>query len=193
MALIKEAIARSTGDMQETLARSGLVMIYAHWEGFVKSACQIYVKHINERISRYSVKVSSHYGEILIWRSIQKRGEFPHTKSPIGYLDAMSSWKEKSYTTLPTDIIDTESNLNFEVFSKILRLLDISSTPFSTKGNMIDEKILGRRNPIAHGERRKVNAEEFNNSESEVRDLIVQFEMHLLDCIENAAYMAKDA
>ena len=46
---------------QGPLRRSAVVMIYAHWEGFVKTACDLYLAHINEMIDRRSIKLSKHF------------------------------------------------------------------------------------------------------------------------------------
>jgi MAE_28990/MAE_18760-like HEPN len=44
---VEQAENRSPGSpLSRALARSGVAMLYAHWEGFVKEACQAYVDYV---------------------------------------------------------------------------------------------------------------------------------------------------
>lgn len=186
---LKQRVLDSEGETRSVLMRAGILVIYAHWEGFVKSSSNFYLLHINERIKRYAAQPNDHYKNIIMWRSIQQRGTFPHTKSPLGFLDALKHWKETPESLLPDGLIDTEANLDFDVLQKILRTIDIPCDDFVSKKNMIDEKILGRRNPIAHGERRSLTFKDYQEADDEVRELIDTFQGKLLDCIQRSTFL----
>ncbi len=53
---------------------------------------------------------------------------------------------------LDGESIRTESNLSSKVLKEILWCLGIEDTPFILKAQLIDEKLAGKRNHIAHGE-----------------------------------------
>jgi len=188
---LKQRVATSEGEAQTILMRAGVLMLYAHWEGFVRFAAQAYVAHINERISRFNAPLSDHYRQLLMWRCLKRKGDFPHAKSPTGFLDAMQEWETHPDVLLSDDMINSEANLNSEVLRKILRIIDISFADFESKKNLIDEKLLGRRNPIAHGERRTLTIDEYSEADREVRDLLDIFQRKIEDCVQYSSFAKK--
>lgn len=185
---IKQRIARSDGEARAIMMRAGILILYAHWEGFVKYSAKTYIAHINERVARFSVPLTDHYKSLLMWRTIQRKGEYPHRKTPIGFLDVVQEWATSPDTKLSEEMIDTESNLNSEVLSKILRIIDIPFGDFEPKKHLIDEKLLGRRNPIAHGQRWSITVDDYYEADREVRMLLNIFQKHIEDCVQNCAF-----
>ena len=51
--------------------RAGIVLLYAHWEGFVKFTAEAYIEHINERMNRFGTRPSEHFSDLLLWRCIR--------------------------------------------------------------------------------------------------------------------------
>jgi hypothetical protein len=49
------------------------------------------------------------------------------------------------------NIINTKSNLNFEVFTDICTILGIDDSDYQLRQKAIDEQLLTQRNKIAHG------------------------------------------
>lgn len=191
---IKHRIEITEGESEggAILMRAGIVMLYAHWEGFVKFAATTYILHINERILRFDTPLVPHYRDLLMWRSVQRRGDFPHSRTPLGFLDAMQFWKTEPEKKLSEDMIDAESNLSSKVLQKILRIIDIPSNDFDSKKNLIDKKLLGRRNPIAHGEKRSVTRAEYYEADKEVRELLDIFQKKIEDCVQFSYFMVRD-
>lgn len=187
----KQRVARAEGEARAIMMRAGILILYAHWEGFVKFSSEIYIAHINERIARFDIPLIDHYKTLLMWRCVQRRGDYPHAKTPLGFLDVVQEWKSKPDRKISEDMIDAESNLNSAVLKKILRIIDIPFTDFASKQNLIDEKLLGRRNPIAHGERRDINIEEYNEADQEVRLLLDTFQKKIEDCVQNSSFAEK--
>ena len=191
ISLLKQRISRAEGENQVTLIRAGIMILYAHWEGTVRFAAEAYIVHINERISRFNVPLSEHFKQLLLWRCMKRKGNFPHTKSPIGFLDAMDEWNIRPDKLLADDMIDSESNLNSQVLHKILRIIDIPFDDFESKKNLIDVKLLGRRNPIAHGQRQSLTIAEYSEADKEVRVLLNIFQQKIEDCIQESAFVDK--
>lgn len=189
---IRNRIEIADGEGSAILMRAGILMLYAHWEGFVKYAASAYIMHINERILRFNAQLVPHYLDLIMWRSLQRRGEYPYSKTPLGFLDALQFWKTEPETRLSEDMIDAESNLNSKVLAKILRIIDISAADFESKKNLIDEKLLGRRNPIAHGERRTVTKLEYAETDKEVRALLDTFQRKIEDCVQHSYFLVKN-
>jgi len=188
---LKQRVARAGNETRTIMMRAGILILYAHWEGFVKFAAETYITHINERVSRFNEPLTEHFTDLLRWRCIQRKGDYPHSKTPLGFLDAMEEWKIKPDTELSDGMIDAESNLNSDVLQKILRIIDIPFNDFESKKNLIDKKILGRRNPIAHGQRRTITIEEYSEADREVRELLRIFQRKIEDCIQNSSFTAQ--
>jgi hypothetical protein len=188
---LKQRVARAEGDARAIMMRAGIVILYAHWEGFVKFAAETYIIHINERVTRFNTPLNEHYQKLLMWRSLQRKGDYPHAKTPLGFLDVMEDWKAKPDKILSTDMIDVEANLNSTVLKKILRIIDIPFLEFESKRNLMDEKLLGRRNPIAHGQRRMVTVDEYNEADREVRALLEVFQKKIEDNVQRGAFDAR--
>lgn len=185
---IKQRVSRSSGESQLILMRAGMLILYAHWEGFVRFAAETYISHINERVARFRVPLTDHYRELLMWRCVRRRGEFPHFKSPTGFLDAMREWRAAPDELLCEDMIDSESNLSSLVLERILRIVDIPQMEFESKKKLIDEKLLARRNSIAHGQRRQLTIDEYNEADREVRALLEIFREKIEDCVVRSAF-----
>jgi hypothetical protein len=173
------------------LMRAGILMLYAHWEGFVRFSAETYIAHINERIARFKAPLSEHYRQLLMWRCFKRRGDFPHAKSPMGFLEAMHDWRAHPDALLSDEMIDSESNLNSQVLRKILRIIDIPFVDFESKKNLIDEKLLGRRNPIAHGQRRMLTIDDYSEADREVRALLDTFQRKIEDCVQHSSFIEK--
>lgn len=174
----------------DVLIRSAVVMVYAHWEGFVKRACELYIAHINERISRHTVVLSDHFHMILMWKEFRKSGEHPFWKNPAPYIEATKIYFENrtDKETLPLEWIDTEANLNSRVLKKLMIMVDIDYSLFETKEKLIDESLLGKRNRIAHGERITIKQGDYIVMENEIRDLIDIFQNAIEDCVQSEKY-----
>ncbi len=170
------------------LLRSSMVMVYAHWEGFVKTACELYVAHINEMIERRSVDLSKHFTDLLMWKMFRRKGEHPFLKNPVPFLEICSEWPCASGELLPTDIIDTESNLNSKVLKRLVATIGIDYSFFETKEKLIDDVLLKMRNQIAHGQRIAMQPEEYETIELEIRALIDHFQQLIETCVQQELY-----
>lgn len=88
-------------------------------------------------------------------------------------------------------MIDSESNLSSQVLQKILRIIDVPYDDFESKTNLIDEKLLGRRNPIAHGQWRTMTIAEYSDADKEVRVLLDMYQRKIEDCVQESAFVGK--
>jgi RiboL-PSP-HEPN len=101
-------------------------------------------------------------------------------------------WPDSHGELLPTDVVDTESNLNSRVLKRITATIDIDYTHFETKEKLIDESLLKMRNLIAHGDRISVPLERYEIVEKEIRELIDCFQQLVEQCVQQERYRAID-
>lgn len=167
---------------QEVLLRAGVCVIYAHWEGFVKSAATSYVNYVALKGLRYCDLSPSMValGLRAKLRAAEATNRVTVHTEVTGFL--LSDMRENA--NLPwADAINARDNLNSEVLQEIVHLLDLDYRPYETKKVLLDERLLRNRNKISHGERLPVTPIEYDELHSEVLSLLNVFR----DDVENAA------
>jgi hypothetical protein len=182
IATINALIHDARDHQKQVLIRAGVALLYAHWEGFIKEAASAYCAFVRDR--RMSLDHLQPSFVAVILRSMLRRSQAGKRIGP--YVDAATIMLREAAACriLPADnVIDTESNLTYEVFADIALTIGLDVADFATKANLIDEGLLVRRHKIAHGERLVVDAEAFDDIRLGVLWCIEQFR----DKVENAA------
>ena len=81
------------------------------------------------------------------------------------------------------DAVNTRSNLTYENLEDILYMLDFDSSRYATRRVLINEKLVHRRNSVAHGEYLEMDRAEYRNLQTNVLEMIERFR----DDIETSA------
>ena len=178
---------------RDALLRCAVVMVYAHWEGFVKTACELYLSHVNEMIKRTSVPLSNHFKHLLMWKMFRGKGEHSFLKNPAPFVEMCGEWSCVPGELLPIQVIDTGANLTSKVLRRLATTVGLDYGLFQTKEKLIDESLVKMRNRIAHGESVIVNCEEYDAIEMAVRELIDTFQDNIERCVQNEAYRSTSA
>lgn len=161
LAEIKSLVeTRNVSDQRHrVLVRSAVCILYSHWEGFVKLAANAYLDYV--RLQRISYRELS--SNFLALAMKEKLKESKETNKPSVYIPVceffISELNQRSI--LPKEAISTASNLSSEILKEITAVLGLDFLPYSTRSNLIDEKLLKTRNEIAHGEYLVFDREEY--------------------------------
>lgn len=135
------------------LQRAAIALAYAHWEGFVKTS----VEQVLGYLSRQGLKLKDvNHGLLVLSVEARVRHDSSSMKreTMLSLVDFLRSNLDQSCKIERK--IDTKSNLSIEVFTGIFAGLGIDpalvfeSEPGTTDID-IDERLLHRRNAIAHG------------------------------------------
>ena len=174
--------AKTQNLSSQTFVRAGVPLIYAHWEGFIKSASECYLNFVDNQGHIYSdlktcFIVFGLKGKLALLRDSKQ------AKPNIQVLDFVLAEMDKPAKMRMSSAIDTESNLTSKVFANIAESLDISTAPYETKFHMIDESLVNRRNKVAHGEYLDLSASDFIS----LADDILQMMRNYKTDIENSA------
>lgn len=159
-------VATSRGARSAMLSRAGVVMAYAHWEGFAKHALRLYFEHLVKlRIKLADLKYE-----------LQALALAAKIKSAIGEEKsiAMAATLLKDLDGRGSEIFFVDSrkivrvgNMTSENLKIILEFAALAYQPcYATRENFIDTVICGSRHLIAHGE-------EYAISAGDARDVIV--------------------
>ncbi len=167
---------------QEVLVRSGITMLYAHWEGFVKQAASTYLEFVAMRRLAYQNLTAN-----FIALAMKKKLELAQVTDKVTVLNGvveffLTGLSERAQVPYK-DVIKTQSNLSSEVMKEIISTLNLDYTPYSDKREILDEQLLRSRNHIAHGQWLLVDL----NGYSELKNHIFLLMDTFKNQIENAA------
>jgi hypothetical protein len=149
-AAISDAEKRSPASpLTRALARSGITMLYAHWEGYIKDSCNAYVEFVTVRRLRCDELSDGLLRTVL--ESLGKRVIAGDEEALQALVDAIRRPSESRARISKGTMVDTKSNLRFKVLCDILLHIGFSTEDFLTKDKLIDKSLCDRRNSIAHG------------------------------------------
>jgi hypothetical protein len=170
---------------EQTMVRASIALLYAHWEGFVKSAATAYVTYVNNQGLSYSELLTCFVvlGFKKTLHDVQKSKQSQLNVTLVDFLREGLAGKSK----LKIDTaINTESNLSASVFANILEAVGFETAPYEAKAKLIDESLLKRRNTIAHGDYIDVAKDDWVKLADEILQMLRQFKTD----IENAMVLA---
>jgi hypothetical protein len=178
--------AKNVSDQRhKALVRSGVCILYSHWEGFVKLAANSYLEYVISKKLTYQ-ELSSNF---LALAMKEKLKEAKETNKPSLYIPVCDFFISElnQRCILPKDTISTASNLSSEILKEITYILGIDFSIYSTKSVLIDTKLLKTRNEIAHGNYSVFDRDEYLELHREVIGMLDLFRNQ----IENAAIQEK--
>lgn len=179
---IKTTINASNGIHQKTLMRAGVPLLYAHWEGFVKSASDSYINFVAYQRLNLG-ELSNNFVALSAKKVIHGISGSDNAELANKAIDFLWS-KLDSRAPLPKQsVVSTKSNLSSNVFKNISNIIGVDWRRYSTRFNFIDSSLVERRNSIAHGEFLELS----HGSYRELSDDVVELLRWVKTDIENEA------
>lgn len=183
---ISEAEGRSPrSPLTRALARSGVALLYAHWEGYVKDSCVAYVEYIARRRLRCDELNDGLL--ITVLESLGKRMSSGDEEARVALLEVVRQPGNSRARIPKTSMIDTKSNLRHQVLADILFKIGLPAETFATKGNLIDITLCDSRNSIAHGREYFPAPDDF----SQLMDEVIGMMEQIHDLIAAAARLSQ--
>ncbi|WP_339288659.1 MAE_28990/MAE_18760 family HEPN-like nuclease [Paenibacillus sp. FSL E2-0201] len=178
---------------KSTLIRSGISLLCAHWEGFVRSAANYYVLYIIDNKFKVN-ELTNNFVAFFVretFSKIEDTKKISVYTSVLDYIDRSSTRKfTLEYTDEPFNrIINTESNLSFKLFKEILISLNLDYSRYKLRDKYIDYEMLKQRHEIVHGEdyrRKDYNYEELYN---QVIWIMEDFKNQIVDAAEEKRHI----
>jgi len=186
---LKRLVKSSKTIQKATATRAAIPLLYAHWEGFVKSAATHYLNYVLGQRLRYNQLRSCFIAlglksNLDLFSSTMKADKYVYA------LDEIRSGLTSRANFTISSAIKTESNLNSRVFVSICACIGIDHSKYDAKANLIDVSLLQRRNKIAHGEFLDINADGFKDLAHEVVKLLRSFKTDIENCASLGTYKA---
>lgn len=196
---VKLRVSQSSGEAAKYEIRAAILVLYAHWEGFIKNISERYLCFVSCLDKDFSSLAPNFY--VIQARRYIKKIETQSNKFGIysDHLKKLDALKHEIVNkNFYKDAICTESNLNCDVLAEIFENIGYAGNKDSfllCKG-IIDESLLGTRNEIAHGgmyasAEPKMSTEQYCELHDKICELIELFKMGVLDMVQNKSYLAQ--
>lgn len=192
----------------ETLMKTMILMLYAHWEGYIKKSSKLYLKFVSEQ-KRKLKDLTNNFKAIRLKEAAKRCINMSESLSLSGEIDFMNRYisSEEQNFKLKIDIdndrdksiIDTQDNLKPAVLKNIMNIIGLKyNDALETRKVYIDSNLLGNRNVIGHGSRFQDNEQvEFALSVTDIKrlkDIIIYiidtYTDTLKDYVEYEYYLA---
>ncbi len=138
------------------LIRGTIALVYAHWEGSIKSQLSSYIKFLNVLLKEKYIELDNYDNEILdliFQPAIKTLSHNTKEKRLKGIESFRKLYFDKEILKIDAnEVIDTKSNLSFEVLSKLFDKFKVQQ--LDNINDKFIEQLLKDRNSIAHGERK---------------------------------------
>lgn len=175
----------------KTYLRSGILLLYAHWEGFIKNSCEFYLSYVKYQKLEY-IELKENFIALGLKYNLS---EFEQTnKSTIHckIVEFLLNQLNERANIPNENIIKTGSNLNSTILREILTSIGIDFSDYELKSNLIDSILLKNRNSIAHGQYVELDDIEFTNLHSEILWIMDDIKTKLTNAAILEEYKAKN-
>lgn len=170
---------------ESVFLRSAALLLYAHWEGWIKNAATNYLIFVKSQKLNLD-QLDDCFAAIALK---QKLNEFQDTaKSTIytQFIDYIRTNMGSRAVISEDGVIKTQSNLSSEILKQLLSSIGLDYSKFQLKANLIDSQLLFYRNNIAHGHDLIMDKQTYISLHSEILQMINTIN----DDIQNAVVLS---
>lgn len=170
------------------LLRATAALMYAHWEGYTKEACQGYLDFVATRRLKFG-EVSDAFVLLgaLATAGAASRGD-PSANSKL--VELIRRGPDMRAVIQRKGPVNTRSNLRYETLCEIFDALDLPLNSFETRAALIDRSLCDVRNSIAHGRANFPDRDALLDLHSEVLSLLENVRELVLFAARTARYKA---
>lgn len=172
---------------KKVLYRIGVALLYAHWEGFIKSTGTYYLEYVSRQRLPLS-QLKTNFVTLIYKKKLNESCNSNKYSILDKITDTLINDNAKKEPIPYKDVINTRSNLFSKVLKEIIWCLGIDYTPFATKEHFIDHRLVNKRNHVAHGETLDIDEDDFIEMVDEVLSLIETFKSELTNSASQGHY-----
>jgi hypothetical protein len=176
------AVARARGHERAWLMRAGYTLLYAHLEGFIRTAGTAYLVFVRHQRHKFK-ELKPNFVAAALKTKIELFAEVKKSSVLTQVVKQLFETADEIAEFEWSGEIDCRSNLSSEVLNEITYLLGIDFAKYETRRQILDNSLLFNRNGIAHGELLQIDEASFAEARTFVVDLLDDFRTD----IENAA------
>lgn len=180
-------VRQSRDSKVQVSLRAGIALLYAHWEGWIKAVGQLYLAHVDQQGLRYS-ELSA---EFLAGSLKSRVNDVIEANAQTVHLQFATFLQEgglEEKARFGSGLIRTEANLSSKVLRDIAGRLGVSYSAYELLATLIDERLVGARNKIAHGEFLEVDAARYEELHQKVVEMLATFTADVRNAAATRAY-----
>ena len=177
--------------LEHTVVAMAIPMVYAHWEGYVKEICQLYLEHIE-----HSVRTGYGLAPVLLgylWSPVLRAlvgGTNTQRRADVAK-EAVRSLNSSVVFSESEKDISTRSNLDFDQLERVAEQLCIDVTSLSTHRRSLNS-LVHIRNNIAHGSiPRQLQFSDLKIRMSSAESLMKDFETQIVDALRSRTFVSR--
>ncbi len=183
LSAIKSNIFVAKEFAKNTALRSGIAILYAHWEGMVKNIATAYLSFVaNQRLQYKELK--NNFWSIAIKNDLLGFDETRKSSRHNKIIKNIRNMEDKRAHIPYEDVIKTKSNLNSDVFIEIMETIGLDYSQYEGNFKLLDEVLLKMRNEIAHGEKPEyidLDQDRFNEVYDKIVDMMNMFSTQIMN------------
>jgi hypothetical protein len=168
--ILKGQIPKENNALQSAMLRCALPLLYAHWEGFIKLSMSYYLEHVSRKYLKHS-ELTTKFITLSLQNKIGDLSENSFEKRT-KIVELLFSEYYKRSNIPHKNIIQTKSNLRFEVLEEILFILELNDDHIESKKSLIDD-LVNTRNHIAHGQKNLLDYQTFEIFHTDIIALMI--------------------
>jgi hypothetical protein len=186
---LRFSILKATREHEKRLlARAGVPLLYAHWEGFAKSACEAYLGFVSRQGLRYD-QLKTNFVAIASKGAIREAGQSNRIQLYLNVIEFATFNQGNIGKFTLAGSIDSEDNLSSKVLLNLLTTVGIYCDDFFTSRFLVlDGSLLKKRNEIAHGEKTEVDTVDYDQLHTLVLELIDYLKRRIETAAANSEY-----
>jgi hypothetical protein len=135
--LIKDQVENPppNSPMQNAALRFAVPILYAHWEGFVKKSCELYLEFVSNKYLKHN-QLKPQFIALSLTKKLGKL-EIKNIEEKTKTVEFLLKEIDKNSNIPTKNIIQTKSNLRYDVFEEIIFVLDLEINKFSMYQSLI--------------------------------------------------------
>lgn len=173
-------------DRRTAILRGAVALLYAHWEGFIKTSSRVYIEFVHFQRLSYS-QVSLNFIALSVRGLLNKAGQSSKARLHQDVVEFLLKRLSERCNLPYREGINTKSNLSSQVLKEIIDTLGLDYSEFETKELFLDELLLKTRNTIAHGEYLLITVETYLEWQDQVLQMLERYRTQ----VENAAVLRR--
>jgi len=176
LSALKSLIGRSEFGQtkRNALIRSGVAILYAHWEGFVRNAARSYLEYVARMRLEYRALSGNFVGLAvrgLLNDATGSKKAALHNRIVDFFRNEVESRSKLPYRSAVARV----GNLTSHRLENISLMLGLDYSIFRTKEKFIDERLVRNRNMIAHGHYLLIDTADYDEMHEVVLALLNTF------------------
>ncbi|MCH7608485.1 MAG: hypothetical protein IIC94_07980 [Chloroflexi bacterium] len=187
MTTLRFATESANLSQQHTFIRAATCMLYAHWEGFVVTAARLYLEYLGRRGLRLGT-INLGLVALSLKNDIRAATGSSRTSVHLDLLTKIQTSNDDRLQRNAASRISAESNLNFARLVDILVGVGLHTVQYSDRQVFIDQKVVGRRNAVAHGHEETIELIDYQSAHTGVISLIDDVHSDLLNAAVTRSY-----